>query len=211
MSLKHITKIKICGLYRSEDIEYVNEALPDFAGFIFYPKSHRFVSRKRASELIKNLDSRIKTVGVFVDNTPQEVSEIVNTAGINIVQLHGSEDNTVIDEVKKLCPSILEVWKAIRIKNSFDINVLKNIDHADRYLADAYVEGYGGQGKSFDARLVNEIDRNKLIIAGGLNENNIKSTIRLTTPYAIDLSSGVETDRKKDRNKIIAAVNSVRY
>lgn len=210
MSLKHTTKIKICGLYRSEDIEYVNDALPDFAGFIFYSKSHRYVSAEQAAGLIKNLDRRIKPVGVFVDSTPQEISDIVKTSGIDIVQLHGSEDNQVIDEVKNLCPNILEVWKAIRIKNSFDMAMLKNIGHADRYLADAYVEGYGGQGKSFDARLVKEIERDKLIIAGGLNAANIRSTIKLTSPYAIDLSSGVETDRKKDRNKIIDAVNSVR-
>lgn len=210
MNLKPKTKIKICGLYRSADIDYVNEAMPDFAGFIFYPKSHRYVSFEQAAELISRLDGRIKPVGVFVDNTPQEISEAVKTAKLDIVQLHGDEDNYIIDEVKRLCTSISEVWKAVRIKNRFDLSMLKNIDHADRYLADAYVEGYGGQGKTFDACLVKEIKSEKLIIAGGLNKSNIKSTIELTSPYAIDLSSGVETNKIKDRNKIIAAVNAVR-
>ncbi len=204
------TKIKICGLSRSEDIDYVNEALPDFAGFVFYPKSHRYVSAEQASALIQKLDKRIKSVGVFVNITAQEIARTMQTTNLDIIQLHGDEDNRLIDEVKRLCPNLHEVWKAVRIKNEFDLSMLKTINHADRYLADAYAEGYGGQGKTFDPRLVMDIEREKLIIAGGLNKSNIKSTIETVFPYAVDLSSGVETNNVKDRNKIIQAVNAVK-
>ena len=204
------TKIKICGLFRDEDVEYVNEALPDFAGFIFYPKSHRYISAERAAGLIKKLDRRIKSVGVFVNNFPIEIAETVQTADIDIVQLHGEEDNEVISEVKQLCPDICEVWKAVRIKDSFDVDMLDNINLADRYLADAYVEGYGGEGRSFDPKLVREIERHKLITAGGLNADNIQSVIKLLSPYAVDMSSGVETNKIKDRTKILEAVKAVR-
>lgn len=204
------TRIKICGLFRDEDVEYVNEALPDFAGFIFYPKSHRYISAERAAGLIKKLDRRIKSVGVFVNNSPIEIAETVQTADIDIVQLHGEEDNEVISEVKRLCPDICEVWKAVRIKDSFDVDMLDNINLADRYLADAYVEGYGGEGRSFDPKLVREIERHKLITAGGLNADNIQSVIKLLSPYAVDMSSGVETNKIKDRTKILEAVKAVR-
>lgn len=204
------TKIKICGLFRDEDVEYVNEALPDFAGFIFYPKSHRYISAERAAGLIKKLDRRIKSVGVFVHNSPIEIAETVQTADIDIVQLHGEEDNEVISEVKQLCPDICEVWKAVRIKDSFDVCMLDNINLADRYLADAYVEGYGGEGRSFDPKLVRGIERHKLITAGGLNADNIQSVIKLLSPYAVDMSSGVETNKIKDRTKILKAVKAVR-
>lgn len=204
------TKIKICGLFRNEDIEYVNEALPDFAGFIFYPKSHRYVSAERAAELIEKLDCRIKSVGVFVNESPIEIAETVHIAGLDIVQLHGEEDNGVISEIKRLCPDICEVWKAVRIKDRFDTCMLDNISFADKYLADAYVEGYGGQGRSFDPNLVREVEMQKLITAGGLSADNMHAVIKLLSPYAVDLSSGVETNKVKDRTKILKAVKAVR-
>ncbi len=204
------TKIKICGLYRCADIEYVNRAMPDYAGFIFYSRSYRYVSTYFAAELIGRLNKNIKAVGVFVNTKPEKIAKIAENAGLDIIQLHGDETNAEIDEVRRLCGGISEVWKAVRIKDSFSADMLKNISHADKFLADTYVEGYGGRGKKFDIRLIKSISREKLIVAGGINISNIKSVIDTLGPYAVDISSGVETNGVKDRDKILDLVNLVR-
>ncbi len=204
------TKIKICGLFRPEDIDAVNIAKPDYIGFIFYPKSHRYVDMDKAAALKARLCGDIKTVGVFVNVPPEEIADIAENVPLDIVQLHGDEDNAVIGRVKELCPRLSEVWKAVRVRGDFDREELKRYSLADRLVLDAYVEGYGGQGKSIDLDLLRGIGGERIILAGGLGFENIKTAIETVKPYCVDLSSSVETDKQKDRGKIIKIVDLVR-
>ena len=204
------TKIKICGLFRSEDIEAVNEAEPDFVGFVFYPKSRRYVSPEKAVELRRKLKPGIKSVGVFVNLPVEQVCDIVCTAQLDIVQLHGDEDSQYITALRDKCSEILEIWKAVRVRDRLDPAAVNKSAAADRFVFDAYVEGYGGFGKSFDFGLLGNIDSEKTILAGGLTFENIESVVTDYAPYAVDLSSGAETDGLKDRDKIIDLVNRVR-
>lgn len=155
------TKIKICGLFRPEDIEAVNEAEPDFVGFVFYPKSRRYVSPEKAAELRRNLKPAIKTVGVFVNLSVEQVCDIVRIVQLDIVQLHGDEDSEYITALRDKCAEISEIWKAVRVKENLNLADVNKSASADRFVFDAYVEGYGGFGKSFDFRLLENIDSEK--------------------------------------------------
>ena len=204
------TKIKICGLFRPEDIEAVNIAKPDYVGFIFYPKSHRYVTAERAKALRAGLDPSIKAVGVFVNSGTDEAAGIIRTASLDIAQLHGDETDEDICRLRQECPMLAQVWKAIRIKDGFNIGSLSQYSSADKLVLDAYVEGYGGAGKSFDLNLIKGVDPRRIILAGGLNHQNIREAINTVRPWGVDLSSGVETHSKKDKDKIINIVKLIR-
>lgn len=204
-----MSMIKICGLTRYEDIEAVNSYLPDFIGFIFYRKSKRYIEPEKAAALKKALDKRVKAVGVFVNENIDSLTDTALNVGLDIVQLHGCEDNDYIKEVKDRTG--LEVWKAFGIEDGFDIERI-NQCAADRVLADAYTESYGGAGRIFNWDIIKNAEnvRNKIILAGGLDSTNIESAARDVAPYALDLSSGVETEGFKDGKKIEDIVRIVR-
>lgn len=203
-------KIKICGLFRQEDIESVNLAKPDFIGFVFYEKSHRYVTPKFAVELKQKLSKDIKTVGVFVNMPIDEVINIANSVSLDIIQLHGDEGNCYISELRLKCKNVSEIWKAIRVMDDFDKCQMEKVDDADRFVFDAYVEGFGGQGKSFNTDLIKGVPCDIIILAGGLCLENIGTLIDKISPYAVDLSSGVETNKQKDQAKIIDIVKKVK-
>lgn len=204
------TKIKICGLYRVIDVDYANETMPDYIGFIFYPKSHRYVSEETAKFFQAKLNPDILSVGVFVNEPTKNILRIAKLVSFDIIQLHGDEDNDVIDEIRSQNKDIKEIWKAIRIKDKLDLSQVENCSHADRFVMDAFVEGYGGEGKSFDWSLIKDVDREKIIIAGGVNADNIDEIINNIAPYSVDLSSGVETDKVKDLAKMKEIIGAVR-
>lgn len=196
-------KIKICGLHRREDIGYVNGALPDFAGFIInFPKSHRNCRINEVRTLRAGLDERILPVGVFVDEHPETVAGLLREDTISLAQLHGSETPETIRwlqaETKK------PVIKAFKIRTEEDIKEALE-SPADYILLD---QGYGG-GQTFDWNLVPEIKR-PWFLAGGLNSDNMAEAISRLKPWAVDLSSSVEIDRKKDGQLIRQAVQLVR-
>ena len=201
------TGIKICGLSRTCDIDHVNEAMPDYAGFILhFPKSHRNVTAQQARELIQRLKPGIRAVGVFVDQSLETVCGTAKTAGLHIIQLHGSEDNDFIREVRE--KTGLPVWKAFRVRTAEDIRTAAECA-ADMILLD---NGYG-TGEAFDWSIVTggqAVLRRDFILAGGLTPDTILDAVRAMQPLAVDLSSGVETDKLKDRDKIIAAVKAAR-
>lgn len=147
---------------------------------------------------------------MFVNLPVEQVCDIVRIAQLDIVQLHGDEDSEYITDLRDKCAGISEIWKAVRVKEILDSADVNKSAAADRFVFDAYVEGYGGFGKSFDFGLLGNIDSEKTILAGGLTSENIGSTVTDYAPYAVDLSSGAETDGLKDRDKIIDLVNSVR-
>ena len=197
------TKIKICGLKRPEDIAYVNEAKPDYCGFIIeFPKSSRNVTGDQVRILIAELDKNIIPVGVFVNAAPERVEELLLDGTIRIAQLHGQEDDDYIRRIQKNTGS--QVIKAFSVKAAQDIELaLKS--PADYILLD---QGGGGTGQTFDWSLIPEIKR-PFFLAGGLGPDNLEQAVDMIRPYAVDLSSSVETDGVKDRSKILEAVNLV--
>lgn len=199
-----MTKIKICGLRRPEDIAYVNEAKPDFAGFIIdVPKSRRNVPREKVRELTALLSPEILPVGVFVNAPMETILSLVTDGTLKAVQLHGQESQSYLEELKKQV--------AVPLIRAFSIRSPEDLTEAEKSPADFVLldNGAGGTGAAFDWSLFTSFDR-PFFLAGGLRPDNITKAISRFHPYALDLSSGVETDGYKDKEKIIAAVAAVR-
>ena len=199
-----MTKIKICGLRRPEDIVYVNEAKPDFAGFIIdVPKSRRNVPREKVRELTALLSPKILPVGVFVNAPMETILSLVTDGTLKAVQLHGQESQSYLEELKKQV--------AVPLIRAFSIRSPEDLTEAEKSPADFVLldNGAGGTGETFDWSLLSSFDR-PFFLAGGLRLENIAEAVSRFHPYALDLSSGVETDGYKDKEKIIAAVAAVR-
>lgn len=197
------TKIKICGLCCPADIDYVNAALPDYGGFVFYEKSHRNVTPRQVEILREKLMPGIVPVGVFVDAKPRRIKELYDGGVIDIVQLHGEEDDRYIENLRNLLPGV-GIWKAFRVRTVSALAAAKS-SNADMVLLDNGC----GTGQCFDWSLAADF-RRPLILAGGLTPENLSEAIRRFRPFAVDISSGVETEKRKDRVKILAAVEKVR-
>lgn len=200
-----MVKIKICGLKRFDDIEYINKLRPDYAGFVF-AESKRQVDVNHAYKLINKLDRNIKTVGVFVNEKVDEVLNIAMTLKLNVLQFHGDETMDYIKHFKNYI-----VWKAIRVKSKSDIQKIDQYN-VDAVLLDSFaIDKYGGSGKKFDWDILKDFKINKpIILAGGLNVSNVEDDIKIVKPYAVDVSSGVETEGHKDFNKIKEFIEKVR-
>ena len=201
-----MTKIKICGLTRLDDIDVVNQLNPDYIGFIF-AKSRRQVSVDQSILLKNKLSTDIKSVGVFVNEEICKIIDLCKTNVIDIVQLHGDEDETYIKILKDNISN--KIIKAVRVKTKDDI-IKNSIVSSDFLLFDAYHEHhYGGSGSSFDWNLLKNFNK-PYYLAGGITEYNVLQAIQLCNPYCIDVSSGVETDGLKDKQKIKKLVDLVR-
>lgn len=198
-----MTKIKLCGLKRIEDIEAANKLDPEFVGFVFATGSRRYISKNDACFLRSHLKKTIATVGVFKDNELEEIADIVKSNAISVVQLHGNESDDFIIDVKKICGC--KVIKAFGIASSKDIDVA-NKSVADYVLLDA---PGGGTGNIFDHKFLTEMKR-QYFLAGGLGSDNVAELIKNYKPYAVDVSSKIETDGVKDLAKMKAFVNAVR-
>ncbi len=189
-----MTKIKICGLSRRQDIEFVNRLLPDYIGFVFAEMSRRCIKRETAAELKRELSPSISTVGVFVDEDIYTVAELASGGILDIVQLHGDEDEGYILKLKQMIKK--PVIKAFRVKSDKEIAAAQK-SRADYVLLDSGA----GSGKTFDRTLLKGIKR-PYFLAGGLTPENVREAINFYRPFAVDVSSGVETDNVKDQNKI---------
>ena len=199
-----MTRIKICGLFREQDIAFARDAAPDYVGFILnFPPSHRNLSPERAAELRAGLPPGIRAVGVFVDRPLDEVAAAAARIRLDAIQLHGREDDAYIGALR--AAAALPVWKAFRVRSKEDL-VAAADSAADEILLD---NGYG-TGEAFDWRLAGGF-RRPFILAGGLTPETIPGAVAALRPKTIDISSGVETERIKDRNKMIAAVRAVRH
>lgn len=197
------TKVKICGLFRPCDAEFVNRAAPDYAGFVFFPGSRRNVPAELARALRESILPSVRTVGVFVDAPPAEIVPICRAGIIDIVQLHGSEDDASVAALRDALPGI-EIWKAFQVHGRADLDAAAE-SAADRVLLDSG----GGTGAPFDWSLIEDFPR-AFILAGGLTPESIPEAIARLHPYAVDLSSGVERNRVKDEALIRAAVRAAR-
>ncbi|MGN0180763.1 MAG: phosphoribosylanthranilate isomerase [Monoglobaceae bacterium] len=190
-----MARVKICGIFRECDADYINAAMPDYAGFVFYPKSRRYVTDETAQALRRRIDRRIAVVGVFVDEPIEHMLSLWDNGIINIIQLHGHETDDDIAAIRRARPGI-EIWKAFKIRSAEDAEAAEK-SKADRILLD---NGYG-TGERFEWSYLKGIGR-PFILAGGLNCENIDEALAGISPWGIDVSSGVETDGVKDFEKI---------
>lgn len=200
--------VKICGITTLEEIDYINELKPDYTGFVF-AESKRKVNIENGKELLKALDKDIKSVGVFRNNTKEYIIEVIENIPLDIIQLHGDEDNDFINYLKD--KTNCEVWKAVGIKNKEDLIKAKDFN-VETLLLDG---SNPGSGELFPWEYLKEIDVNKrFFIAGGINEENVLEAMENVNPYGVDTSSGVETIengiRKKDKEKIKRLIKKVR-
>jgi len=200
-----MSKIKICGVFMPEDIDAVNEALPDYTGFVFAP-SRRQISAAQGHALRAWLDRRILAVGVFVDAVIADIAALCREGVIDMVQLHGNEDADYIERLKDKAD--VPVIKAVRVQNTAQIEEAQQFA-CDYLLLDTYAKNsMGGSGRSFDWSLIPPLYK-PYFIAGGIDVANINKAVELK-PYCIDISSGAETNGLKDYKKIAELVRKVR-
>lgn len=197
-----MTKIKLCGLSRIEDIQTANKLKPDYIGFVFAERSKRRVSPLKATELKSKLDPDVKAVGVFLDDNLDLVAAMLNLGIVDLVQLHGSEDEAYIEKVRSITNK--------PIIKAFIINSINDVKAAESSTADyILLDGGKGSGKAFDWTLLKDIKR-PYFLAGGLNPDNAADAVRKLKPYSVDVSTGIETDGLKDAEKMAAFVSAVR-
>lgn len=198
-----MTRIKLCGLSRPCDIEWANALRPDYIGFVFARKSRRYVAPERALSLKRALDPAIKAVGVFAQEAPEAVAALLADGVIDIAQLHGGEDAAYVRRLRALTDA--PIIQAFRVDGAGDLRRAAD-SPADRVLLD---NGAGGTGATFDWSLLAGFER-PFFLAGGLNPENAAEAVRALRPWAVDVSSGIETDGYKDFDKMRAFVGAVR-
>ena len=215
-------KVKMCGISNVETIPAIVDAKPDYMGLVFAPSKrqvtvdqakilveelHRGYAKKYGSDTEHDKNDTIKTVGVFVNETVDNLVTIANEANLDAVQLHGDEDEAFIQSLKER--TNVEVWKAVQIRSAADAEAWID-SRADMLLFDAYhKDERGGTGEVFDWSCLDEFER-PFMLAGGIDSTNVARAIRTVRPYGIDISSGIETDGVKDDEKIKAFTNIVR-
>lgn len=198
-----MTKIKICGIYRPEDVAYVNEALPDYVGFVFEKKSKRYVNYANAKKMRKKINEKTLAVGVFVDCSLDFVANLFTQNIIQIIQLHGNEDQHYVRCLIKKIPRA-EIWQAFVIKDNSDLKQAR-LSKAHKILIDSG----RGSGVKIKADLLPTYLGSRYILAGGLTPESIPAAMQFK-PWAVDLSSGVELNGINNRDKILAAVQATR-
>ncbi|MDU6768616.1 MAG: indole-3-glycerol phosphate synthase TrpC, partial [Veillonella sp.] len=215
-------KVKMCGISKVETIPAVVEAKPDYMGLVFAPSKrqvtvdqakilveelHRGYAKKYGSDTEHDKNDTIKTVGVFVNETVDNLVTIANEANLDAVQLHGDEDETFIQSLKER--TNVEVWKAVQIRSAADAEAWID-SSADMLLFDAYhKDERGGTGEVFDWSSLDAFER-PFMLAGGIDSTNVARAIRTVRPYGIDISSGIETNGVKDDKKITAFTKIVK-
>lgn len=198
-----MTKIKLCGLMRPEDAEAANELKPDFAGLVFWERSRRFVDQDQAKLLRQILDPSIPVVGVFVDQPMDRILELLDQDILQMAQLHGHESEEELNYLK--VRSGRPVIRAVKVRSEKDL-LFASHSAADYILLDNGT----GTGETFDWTLMDDHLARPIFLAGGLNEENVKDAICRYRPYAVDISSGIETEGRKDPEKMKRFVRAVR-
>lgn len=201
MKAENGTRIKICGLFRPEDIEYANRVHPDYIGFVFWKKSRRRVTAAQAAALREKLAPGIQAVGVFVDAPWGEIISLLEAGIIDIAQLHGEESE---EDIRYIQAAHMPVIKAVRVGSRYDVEAWLD-SSADWLLFDSGM----GSGSAFDWRLLAGVER-EYFLAGGLTPEGIRGLPEYLRPYGVDISSGVETDGLKDFKKMRAAAEAAR-
>lgn len=197
-----MTRIKLCGLSRPCDIEAANLLKPDYVGFVFATKSKRCVTPRQAGELKRLLTPGILAVGVFVDEVPETIAGLLNAGVIDMAQLHGGEGESDIRRLRSLTDR--PIVQAFRIQTAQDVAAAQRTS-ADYLLVDSGA----GTGTTFDWNLVSGLTR-PYFLAGGLDPGNVAQAVNRLHPFAVDVSSGIESDGRKDPEKMAAFVAAVR-
>ncbi len=201
------TRMKFCGMRRREDIEAVNRIRPDYIGFICTDRFWRYIPPEKAAELKAMLDPSIRAVGVFVDEPYEKIADYLKKGIIDIVQLHGNESEYYIRKLRDVMAfqnTIAPVIQACRVRTPADL-VKAEHSAADYILLD----NGAGTGQNFDWKLIRDIGR-EYFLAGGLTPENVGEAVDRFHPFAVDMSSGLETDRIKDPEKMRKAAEEVR-
>jgi phosphoribosylanthranilate isomerase len=198
-------RIKICGLTREQDVRAAVDAGADALGLVFYPGSPRFVDPDRAAHLARLAPPFVSVVGLFVNAEPHRVREVLSAVPLHVLQFHGDEDEAFCRQFGR--PYV----KAARMTPGLDLlQYALAFPSAQAILADAFVEAYGGGGKTFDWTLIPSGLPKPLILSGGLDAGNVKEAIVRVKPAAVDVSSGVEAERGiKDAARIRAFIAAV--
>ncbi|MDY6861408.1 MAG: phosphoribosylanthranilate isomerase [Thermodesulfobacteriota bacterium] len=202
-----MTRIKICGITSINDAICASECGADALGFVFYPKSPRHIDIKKAASIMKELPPFINRAGLFVNPFNEEIFKVLDSCDIDIIQLHGNESPEFCEGLPK------RVIKAIRIKDASTLNLISKYNNCSGILLDTFSSySYGGTGKTFSWDMAKEVSKKRsIILAGGLNEKNIKNAIIEVKPYGVDISSGVESSPgRKDYKKIKNFITIVR-
>lgn len=189
-----MTKVKICGITTSEDVGYINEFKPDYAGFVmFFPKSKRNLSAQQARELLNILDENIKSVAVVVSPTVEQI-RVIEDCGFDFIQIHG----VLSDEVTEA--TAIPIIRAFNVSDMSSFADYLDNDKIYGFVFDSQVPG---SGKTFDWTLIDKLPKcsKPVILAGGLNSDNVADAVRIVSPYGVDVSSGVENDSGKGKNR----------
>ena len=197
-----MTRVKFCGLSRPCDIDFANELRPEFIGFVFAHRSSRYILPECAAKLKAMLSPEIQSVGVFVNEKADVISRIAEQGIIDLIQLHDSESDIFIRQVKYLTGK--PVIKAFVIKSKQDV-IMASESSADYILLDSGM----GTGAKFDWDMIKDLKR-EYFLAGGLNPENAGLAVKKLNPYALDVSSGIETNGFKDEMKMAAFIDAVR-
>jgi phosphoribosylanthranilate isomerase len=198
-------RVKICGITRPQDAVAAAQAGADAIGLVFYPPSPRFISSARAIEIRDALPPFVQTVALFVNASREDVDAVLEAVRPSMLQFHG-------EETPAFCAGFEVPWlKACRVKAGVDLlEYFRSYPGAAGWLADAFVEGYGGAGESFDWSLVPSRRERPLVLSGGLTQDNVAEAIRRVRPWAVDVSSGVESAKGiKDAARIAAFIQEV--
>lgn len=224
-------KIKICGITSLEEIEYINKLKPEYIGFVF-TKSKREITARQAKNLSEKLSKEVKIVGVFKNNSLEEIRAVIKEIKVNVIQLHGKEDNYFIESLREIIKEEyggkyieeikewnkdkksgkIQIWKGISIKSEEDLNRDINLK-VDNFILDG---GNPGSGETFNWDLIKQTNINfNFFLAGGINLENLDGIIKNINPYGVDISSGVEIldhlgNRRKDFGKMKSLIEKGR-
>lgn len=211
-----MTQVKLCGLSRLSDIEVANELKPEYIGFVLWKKSSRYVSRDEAYSLKNALLPGIKAVGVFVDEDVSVVAALLNDKIIDVAQLHGREDGRYVERLRELSPGC-EIIKALKVRDKESF--LFELDGFAKATPDFFLLDSGtGSGQTFNWEILRSPEITAKLkelskgwfLAGGLGIENVAEAIEKLNPTAVDVSSGIETEGKKDPEKMRAFVSEAR-
>lgn len=201
-------KLKLCGIRRIEDVEIINSALPDYAGFVFCKKSRRYVSPESARILSVSLNSAISPVGVFVNEPPESVAAAAQTARLKAVQLHGSENEAYIRALRSMYGG--EIWKAVQVRTADDVHMAEELS-ADMLLYDAFSpNAYGGTGRVANLTAIADAAPSRpFFLAGGICAENVREILEFIKPYGLDLSGGFEAGGVKNKIRLMEFMEKI--
>ncbi|MBF0425522.1 MAG: phosphoribosylanthranilate isomerase [Magnetococcales bacterium] len=189
-----MVRVKVCGITRLQDAQAAVELGADALGLVFYPKSPRFIDPEQAATIVAALPPFVGVVGLFVNHPPAEIGRIARRCSLSVVQLHGDESPADCQAIAEQTNNPLRVIKAVRVATRADLDAVDRFPVTGILLDAKVAHAYGGSGERFDWSLLDDWrPRAPLILAGGLNAENVTAAVQRVRPYAVDVSSGVES------------------